>query len=454
MKLQGKLAVVVGLGESGLAMAKWLSREGARVRVADSRLAPPNREALQQAVPAATLVCGPFSHTTFGDGDLVAVSPGVPVQQVLPHLRADQPLVSEIELFLWALREKTPEAKLVAITGSNGKTTTTTLVGALGNGAGVKTQVAGNISPSALDAWMEALETGQMPELWALELSSFQLETTHSLNADGAALLNVSEDHLDRYAGSMDLYTQAKARVFQGARVMVLNRDDDRSLGQAACGQAFVSFGLDRPAREQDYGLVDGAIYRGNQALIALRDLKLTGLHNAANVMAALALLETVGIAPERVLATLKAFQGLPHRVEWVARVNGADYYDDSKGTNVGATLAAIEGLGRPVAIVLGGDGKGQDFSPLKAALAQHGRAVALIGRDGPAIGQALAGLELPLASFATMAEAVTWLAAQAQAGDGVLLSPACASLDMYRNYAERSADFIAAVGALPGDRS
>lgn len=454
MKLQGKLAVVVGLGESGLAMAKWLSREGARVRVADSRLAPPNREALQQAVPAATLVCGPFNDATFGDGDLVAVSPGVPVQQVRPHLREDQPLVSEIELFLWALREKTPAAKLVAITGSNGKTTTTTLVGALGNGAGVKTQVAGNISPSALDAWMAALEKGQMPELWALELSSFQLETTHSLNAEGAALLNVSEDHLDRYAGSMDLYTQAKARVFQGARVMVLNRNDDRSLGQAACGQTFVSFGLDRPPRDQDYGLVEGSICRGSQALIALRDLKLTGLHNAANVMAALALLETVGIGPEQVLASLKAFQGLPHRVEWVARVNGADYYDDSKGTNVGATLAAIEGLGRPVAIVLGGDGKGQDFSPLKAALAQHGRAVALIGRDGPAIAQALAGLELPQASFTTMAEAVTWLAGQAQAGDGVLLSPACASLDMYRNYAERSADFIATVGALPGDRS
>ena len=454
MNVQGKQAVVVGLGESGLAMAKWLAREGARVRVADSRALPPNADAFRSAVPSAELVTGPFQAGTFAGADFVAdfiaISPGVPVEQVSTVAGA-VPLVSEIELFAWALGRYSPAAKVIAITGSNGKTTTTALTGALGTAAGLNTRVAGNISPAALDALMDALDGNDLPKLWVLELSSFQLETTHSLNADAATVLNVSEDHLDRYAGSMDRYAEAKARVFQGKGAMILNRDDDRSLGLGRCGRNFVTFGLDQPGRATDYGIADGWLMRGNEKLLALAEMQLTGLHNAANAMAALALLEAVGIAPAAVLPALKAFKGLPHRVEHVARIGAVDYYDDSKGTNVGATLAAIEGLGRPLAIVLGGDGKGQDFSPLKAALRQHGRAVALIGKDGPAIGQAIAGCGLPTASFADMAAAVTWLAAQARAGDAVLLSPACASLDMYKNYAHRAQAFIDAVQQLEG---
>ncbi|MBK9445297.1 MAG: UDP-N-acetylmuramoyl-L-alanine--D-glutamate ligase [Betaproteobacteria bacterium] len=454
MELNGKQTLVLGLGESGLAMAKWLAREGARVRVADSRAVPPNAAELA-TVPGAELVAGPFADATFAGIDLVAISPGLPVQEanVQAAIARGVPVVSEIELFAWAVRRLTPAAKIVAITGSNGKTTTTALAGALALAAGRKTVAAGNISPSALDALMTAVDADALPELWVLELSSFQLETTHHLNADAATVLNISEDHLDRYDG-LDGYAAAKARIFKGCRLMVLNRDDDRSLAMGRCGKSIITFGLDQPPRAADYGVVDGWLMRGNEQLLALADLKLVGLHNAANALAALALLEAVGVSPKSVLAALREFRGLAHRVEFVASVDGVDYYDDSKGTNVGATLAAIEGMGtsgRKLAIILGGDGKGQDFSPLKAALAAHGRAVALIGRDADAIAAAIAGCGIPQQHCADMDAAVTYCAAQAQAGDAALLSPACASLDMYRNYAHRAEVFIAAVKSLEG---
>ncbi|MFC5300168.1 UDP-N-acetylmuramoyl-L-alanine--D-glutamate ligase [Azospira restricta] len=452
MDVKGKQALVLGLGETGLAMAKWLAREGARVRVADSRAAPPNAAELRAAVPAAELVAGPFAAATFAGVDLIAISPGLPVQEanVQAAIAAGVPVVSEIELFAWAVHARTPQARIVAITGSNGKTTTTALAAHLANAAGVPAVACGNISPAALDALMAALDGNALPALWVLELSSFQLETTHSLDADAATVLNICEDHLDRYAG-LDDYAAAKARIFKGCRVMVLNRDDDRSLGMGRCGKALVSFGLDRPPRAADYGLADGWLMRGSERLLPVAEMKLAGLHNAANALAALALLEGVGIAPQRVLAALREFRGLAHRVEFVTRVNGVDYYDDSKGTNVGATLAAIQGMGRKLAIILGGDGKGQDFAPLAAALAAHGRAVALIGRDAPAIEAAIAGCGLPLQRCADMDAAVAFCAAQAQPGDAVLLSPACASLDMYRNYAHRAEAFIAAVKAREG---
>lgn len=455
MDLKGKQTLVLGLGESGLAMAKWLAREGARVRVADSRAVPPNAAELAVAVPGAELVAGSFAANTFAGVDLVAISPGLPVQEA--HVQAaiarGVPVVSEIELFAWAVRRLTPAAKIVAITGSNGKTTTTAMAGALALAAGRPAAVAGNISPSALDALMAALDADALPELWVLELSSFQLETTHHLNADAATVLNISEDHLDRYDG-LDAYAAAKARIFKGCRVMVLNRDDDRSLSMGRCGKTLVSFGLDKPPRSADYGLVDGWIVRGEQQLLAVSELKLAGLHNAANVMAALALLEAVGIAPQSILAALREFRGLAHRVEFVTAFAGVDYYDDSKGTNVGATLAAIQGMGaggRKLAIILGGDGKGQDFSPLKPALAAHGRAAALIGRDAATIAAAVDGCGIPLQQCADMVAAVGFCAEQAQPGDAVLLSPACASLDMYRNYAHRAEVFIAAVRQREG---
>jgi UDP-N-acetylmuramoylalanine--D-glutamate ligase len=448
MELRGKRVLVVGLGESGLAMAKWLHRQGALVRVADSRDNPPNVDALQRVAPGAELIAGPFVAAPFAAAELVALSPGV--AKATPVLAAvDGKIVSEIELFAAGVREQAPGSKLIAITGSNGKTTTTALAAHLLNGAGVQAIACGNISPSALDALMDALDAGNLPQVWVVELSSFQLETTFHLNAAAATVLNVSEDHLDRYEGSLANYAAAKSRVFQGKGVMVLNRDDDWSMANGRCGRTMLTFGRDAGPRATDYGLVDGAICKGKAPLLAVDALKLAGLHNAANAMAALALCEAIGVAPERLVEPLKSFVGLPHRVEKVAEIAGVVYVDDSKGTNVGATLAAIEGMGRKVAIVLGGEGKGQDFSPLKPALEKHGRAVALIGRDAAAIGMALEGSGVPTRIVGDMADAVRWLAAQARAGDCVLLSPACASLDMYRNYAQRAEAFIAAVKEL-----
>jgi UDP-N-acetylmuramoylalanine--D-glutamate ligase len=289
-----------------------------------------------------------------------------------------------------------------------------------------------------------------LPQIWVVELSSFQLETTHHLNADAATVLNISEDHLDRYEGELANYAAAKSRVFQGKGVMVLNRDDDWSMANGRCGRTMVTFGLNPAPRAVDYGLAGGAICRGHEVLAAVDALKLSGLHNAANAMAALALCEAVGVAPVRLVGPLTSFAGLPHRVEPVVEIAGIRYIDDSKGTNVGATLAAIEGMGRKVAIVLGGEGKGQDFTPLLPALEKHGRAVALIGRDAATIEAAIFACGLPVRHCTDMQEAVRWLAGQAVAGDCVLLSPACASLDMYRSYAQRAEAFIAAVKGLP----
>ncbi len=448
MELKGKRVLVVGLGESGLAMAKWLHRQGAVVRVADSRVSPPNVDALAKVAPGAQLLAGPFAADAFAWAELVALSPGVP--KATPEIAAvNDKIVSEIELFAAGVRAQVPGSQIIAITGSNGKTTTTALTAHMLNSAGIPAIACGNISPSALDALMDAQDSGALPEVWVVELSSFQLETTHHLKAESATVLNLSEDHLDRYEGSMANYAAAKSRVFQGKGAMILNRDDDWSMANGRCGRKMITFGLNPAPRGIDYGLVDSAIVRGKTALLRLDEMALTGLHNAANAMAALALCEAVGVAPERLLAGLKTFKGLSHRVEQVAEIKGVIYVDDSKGTNVGATLAAIEGMGRKVAIVLGGDGKGQDFSPLKAALAAHGRAVALIGRDAGAIAAAIDGCGVTQYRAADMADAVKWLAAQAKAGDCVLLSPACASLDMYRNYAHRADAFIAAVREL-----
>jgi len=449
MKLSGIHVLIIGLGESGLAMAKWASRQGARIRVADSRDRPPNLTALRAFAPQAELVAGALREELLDGIELVALSPGVPVQTPLVQSAIARGLqvVSEVELFAWAKRELAPASKVIAITGSNGKTTTTALTSMLLNAVGIDAIACGNISPSVLDALMSAQDAGRLPQVWVVELSSYQLETTASLAADAATLLNVSEDHLDRYAG-LDDYAVAKARVFEGGGARVLNRDDGYSM---ACvqGDADVSFGLSAPQRESDYGIADGAIVRGSQKLIALDQLKLVGSHNAANAMASLALCEAIGVDPHTLLPGLAAFAGLPHRVEWVARIEGVDYYDDSKGTNVGATIAALQGLGRKVAIILGGEGKEQDFSPLKDVLAAHGRAVALIGRDADLIARAIDGCGVTTARCATLENAVLWCAAQAQPSDAVLLSPACASFDMFKNYAHRAEVFVAAVRAL-----
>lgn len=463
ISLKGRRVLVLGLGETGLAMAKWAARqEVAFLRVADSRLAPPNVDALRAAAPDAELVCGPFAASSFADIDLIAISPGIPVQtkEVQEAVARGVQLVSEIELFAWAINAQRPRPQVLAITGSNGKTTTTTMAGDMCRWAGKRVAVAGNIGPSALDALMDAIDRKELPQVWVLELSSFQLETTASLNPDAAVVLNVSEDHLDRYTG-MDDYAAAKMRVYQGDGIQVINRDDHYVRGMVSPGRNVITFGFGPGKGDFDLGLIEAAgglwIAHGDERLLRTDELPVDGLHNAANAMAAMALCGAIGIQVYPLLLALKNFKGLSHRVEKIAEIDGVTFYDDSKGTNVGATLAAINGLGgagrtgRKIVIILGGDGKGQDFSPLKAALAAHGRAVALIGRDAESIAAAIAGGALPLQRCADMVEAVRWCAAQAQPGDAVLLSPACASLDMYRNYAHRAEVFVDAVRALEG---
>ncbi|WIM05393.1 MAG: UDP-N-acetylmuramoyl-L-alanine--D-glutamate ligase [Candidatus Nitricoxidivorans perseverans] len=440
--------LILGLGESGFAMARWCDRHGARVRVADTRAAPPYLGELGSRVPGATFVAGEFEKSLLEGVDLVALSPGLSGGlMVVLHARAmGIPVVGEAELFARALDGS---ETVIAITGTNGKTTTTALAGHLCRAAGKRTTVAGNISPSLLTALMAE---EQRPEIWVLELSSFQLETAETLDADAAVVLNVSDDHLDRYV-NLDEYASAKARIFAGSGAQVLNRQDGRVKRMAIPGRRLLTFGLDAPGDENDFGLRENReepwIVQGDRFLSPVSQLPIAGLHNAANAMAALALCAAVGLDPAALLPALREFRGLPHRVEKIAEIDGVAYYDDSKGTNVGATVAALQGMGRKVVVILGGDGKGQDFSPLKEAVARHARAAVLIGRDGPAIGAALGGCGVPVEPAADLAGAVSKSAAAARRGDAVLLSPACASFDMFRNYEHRAEVFADAVRRL-----
>ncbi|MES2770485.1 MAG: UDP-N-acetylmuramoyl-L-alanine--D-glutamate ligase [Pseudomonadota bacterium] len=469
--LNGQRVLVVGLGESGLAMVQWLTQQGAVVRVLDHAEQPAAAKQLVALQPPPERYFGAarFSHAECLHGvDLIALSPGVPLRSPLLQaaLASGIALVSEIELFVCGLRQYIPRARLIAITGSNGKTTTTALTGKLCAASGQQTMVAGNISPSALDALMQVLAAQAcakplaLPEIWVLELSSFQLETSYTLNADVATVLNLSPDHLDRYAGMAE-YSAAKARIFQQdatrpAGIAVINRDDAACQALSTGSRQRVSFGLNPPPSAADYGVVDGFIVHGETRLVACSALRLVGQHNIANAMAALALSAALEIPTPQVLPTLVNFAGLPHRVAFVARVADVDYYDDSKGTNVGASLAAIEGLidataraaGHKIVVILGGEGKGQDFAPLASALHTHARAVALMGRSAQAIA-AILPPTLVQQICHDMDEAVRWSAAQAQAGDRVLLSPACASFDLYRNYVHRAEVFIDAVRRL-----
>ncbi|QDX81423.1 UDP-N-acetylmuramoyl-L-alanine--D-glutamate ligase [Denitratisoma sp. DHT3] len=499
MNLGGRHVLVLGLGESGLAMAQWCARQGARVRVVDSRAAPPFLDELRRSAPEAEFRCAAlderFDKSLLNGIELLALSPGLSggLMAVI-HARAQGiAVVGEIELFAWALRalgvrgNHGPYSRVIAITGTNGKTTTTALAGHLCRGTGKATGVAGNISPAALHALMAALDQGTLPDIWVLELSSFQLETLNSLDADAATVLNVSDDHLDRYI-DLDEYASAKARIFAGRGAQVLNRDDPRVKRMALAGRPLISFGLDAPGNEQDFGLRRNRgepwIVQGDRFLLPVSELPIAGLHNAANAMAALALCAGIGLDAGRLLPALRDFRGLPHRVERVAEIDGVGYYDDSKGTNVGATVAALTGLGGQLAaqtshlpssgreagrngsstpaqpgnqhdprivLIAGGDGKGQDFRPLSPAVARHCRAVLLIGRDGPKIGAALAGGGVPVRQAADMDEAVRLAATAARPGDVVLLSPACASFDMFHNYEHRAQVFIAAVRTLAG---
>lgn len=444
--------LVLGLGESGLAIVRWLAHEGATLRVADSRQYPPSLDALQLIAPDAQVLLGPFEASLLDGVDTIAISPGLdPRTELIEVARARGiPVTGEIQIFIDALnalgvRDST---RVIAITGTNGKTTTTALTAALCAATGMDAVAAGNISPATLTVLLDRLGRGEpLPQCWVLELSSFQLETVTRLGADVAAILNVSDDHLDRY-DSIDDYVAAKARLLADARIRVLNRDDARV---RALGAADISFGLDAAPNEHDFGWVNGLLMRGHSPLMADADLVLKGRHNVSNALAALAMSEAVGCPLPGLVAALREFRGLPHRVEPVAqRDDGVTYFDDSKGTNVGATVAALEGLGRKVVLIVGGDGKGQDFAPLAPAVRAHARAVILIGRDAARIGAAIADVGVPVEHAEDLARAVLRADAIACGGDAVLLSPACASFDMFRSYVHRAEVFVAAVQALP----
>lgn len=451
MELRDKSVLVLGLGETGLSLVRWLSAQGARVRVADSRSNPPGLEQVAQYAPLTAVHCGPFDGALLHGVELIAISPGVPLAEPLVQRGLDKgiPVAGDIELFAQAL-PSAQRPKIIAITGANGKTTVTSMVGAMCRAAGLDTEVAGNISPAVLDVLLQ--REGRQPQVWVLELSSFQLETTSSLHADAATVLNITEDHLDRYA-DMEAYAAAKERIFIGSGVRVLNGDDERSSAMTRHGSACVKFGLNPPHRDGDWGIArDGAdtwLVQGRQRVLNAGELLVAGMHNVSNALAALALCSAIDLPLEPLCAALRSFRGLPHRVEKIAEINGVEYFDDSKGTNVGATEAALSGLGKPAVVILGGDGKGQDFSPLKPAVAEHARAAVLIGRDADRIEAALQGCGKPVLRASDMADAVRQSAMLVKKGDAVLLSPACASFDMFRNYEHRAEVFVSAVHAL-----
>ena len=507
MMYANQTALVLGLGESGLAMALWLARCGASVRVADTREAPERLAALQAGVPNAQFIAGPFTAELLDGVDFVAVSPGLAPQRELAQIapaaaEKNIPVWGEIELFAQALAalktERGYAPKVIAITGTNGKTTVTSLVGLLCERAGLATRVAGNISPAALDVLREVLDAepvpaapeegaevvepvaSSLPQAWILELSSFQLHTTFSLQADAATVLNLSQDHLD-WHGDMTAYAADKARIFGEHTVRVLNRDDAAVMRMKNAMVDTVTFGTSEPQEVDSFGLVNerGVFWlaqavpseeviekkrRKNdpapepvptmaKKLMPADALKIRGQHNASNALAALALCRAIGLPFAPLLHGLREYQGEPHRVELVTAVNGVEYYDDSKGTNVGATVAAINGLGKAfggadqrLVLIAGGDGKGQDFSPLAEPVSRHVRAVLLIGRDAPALRVALEPSGVDLFDCASLQVAVKQASTLAQPGDAVLLSPACASLDMFRNYAHRAQVFVDAV--------
>ncbi len=457
MNLKGRHVLVLGMGETGMSIVKWLVRQEARIRVADSRTAPPNLGTMMSMIPAGQIFTGPFENKILEDIDLIAMSPGVPVAELLVQhaIGSGIPVAGDIMLFKWALEQNDAvNTKVLAITGTNGKTTVTAMVGAMLRKAGSHVAVAGNIGPAVLDAYMQCLDHGKMPQMWVLEVSSFQLELIEWLNADVAAVLNLSEDHMDRYR-SMREYVQAKARIFRhempAAGVQILNRDDafSTTMRQTNSNKQ-ITFGLSKPAAETDFGVVrrDNEIWlaEGGKLLMKASDLKLKGLHNVANALAALAICRAVAMPVEPLCAALREFEGLPHRMEVVTVFGGVTFIEDSKSTNVGSTVAALQGLQGGVVLIAGGDGKGQDFTLLRQAITAGTRAVILIGRDAGKIAAALESCGVPIQFAQTMEEAVQKSFLLAHPGDMVLLSPACASFDMFRNYVHRAEVFVAAV--------
>ena len=490
--LRGQRVLVLGLGASGLAMARWCTRCGAQVTVADTRAAPPQLATLRAELPQVRFIGGAFDAALVHDQALDAIyrSPGLAPAALAPVLEAARAcqvsLGGELDLYSQALRTLRAQhgyaPAVLAVTGTNGKTTVTSLTGQLVQHAGRSVAVAGNIGPTLLDTLAARIAAQDLPEVWVLELSSFQLDGVQGFEPTAAVVLNLTQDHLD-WHGGMAAYGAAKARIFGQTGLMVLNREDPAVMQmlpepvrvklQKPQLRAHVTFGADLPQRPGDFGMetVNGMVWlvRAHQAdetakrsklheeplhlqrLMPADALRIRGRHNACNALAALALAQAAGCALGAMLYGLREYRGEPHRVESIGMVGGVEYFDDSKGTNVGATVAALAGLGpdRRLVVILGGDGKGQDFTPLASPMARYARAAVLIGRDASHIAAALADAGVPLLQAASMEDAVQQAAGQAQPGDAVLMSPACASLDMFRDYAHRAQVFVEAVRAL-----
>ena len=518
--LQGQQVLILGLGASGLAMARWCVRCGAAVTVADTREQPPQMAALQAELPQVRFVAGAFDASLVqgleqGPGlHAVYRSPGLSSAAIAPVLIAASAYgisaTGELGLYSQALAGMRAShgyaPAVLAVTGTNGKTTVTSLTGLLADCADRTVAVAGNIGPTLLDTLAQHIDAGTLPEVWVLELSSFQLDDATGFEPTAATVLNISQDHLD-WHGDMPAYARAKSRIFGQTGLMVLNREDPQVMAMLTAAQApvaavsgadeagivkkpaarakapkpvpraHVTFGGDMPQRPGDFGIevvggmawlvraqeADETVRRSRSAaaeelfiqrLMPADALRIRGRHNAINALAALALAQAAGCALGPMLYGLREYRGEPHRVEPIGIVGGIEYFDDSKGTNVGATVAALAGLGadRRLVVILGGEGKGQDFSPLAEPVARHARAVVLIGRDGPLIGAALQGAGVPLDAAASLPEAVQRATQLAQPGDAVLMSPACASFDMFNDYEHRARVFCEAVRDLAHD--
>jgi UDP-N-acetylmuramoylalanine--D-glutamate ligase len=450
------LTLVVGLGTTGLSCARFLARRGVPLAVTDSRREPPGLARLREELPDVAVFVGGFDAAVFGRAEQIVVSPGVALTEPLiaAAMARGVSIVGDIELFA-----RHTQAPVVAITGSNGKSTVTTLVGEMARRAGYHVAVGGNLGTPALDLLDPALDPTPLykraapraVELYVLELSSFQLETTHTLAAQAAVVLNLSPDHLDRH-GDMAHYAAAKARVYRGSGVMVINADDPLGAAMADPQRQVRRFTLTEPRGPADYGVRPGPggdwIARGEALLMPAAAVRIVGRHNLANALAALALAEAAGLPVGPCLETLREFAGLPHRCQFVAEVEGVAWYNDSKGTNVGATAATCASLAGPLILIAGGLGKGQDFTPLRAALTGKARAVILIGVDAPRIRAALEGA-VPVVDAPDLRTAVARGRELARPGDQVLLSPACASFDMFRDYVDRGENFVREVHRL-----
>jgi UDP-N-acetylmuramoylalanine--D-glutamate ligase len=506
--------LILGLGESGVAMAKWCLRNGAEVRLADTRdqisfTVRQNAWLEELRIAGLKDICfGPLDESLLSNIDVIGISPGLsPVQDptyafLVKAEQAEIDVWSEIEFFARAIsalsrmaqaQKLSYAAAVLALTGTNGKTTTTALTGQLCERAGKKVAVAGNISPAALDKLMSCLDIADqivdMPDVWVLELSSFQLVYTHTLNATAATVLNITQDHLD-WHGDMQAYAEAKSRIFGIDTVCILNRDDSLVMGliseEQKAERAIVTFGSNRPDEQGAFGIehdlraggIDWLVWaevdedaepkpkRRRKSAVVEEDeplrlkrlipadaLRIRGRHNALNALAALALARAANLPMNALLHGLRDYHGEPHRVQSIAIVKDVEYVDDSKGTNVGATVAALNGLGsnesgKRIWLIAGGDGKGQDFSPLREPALRFVKGAFLIGKDGAAIGEAL-GPEIQSTNCGDLISAVQAAASKAVSGDLVLLSPACASLDQFRDYVERAQVFAAEVEEL-----